>query len=100
MSTACSLDAVVHDPYALRSTLIIAGLHYFWNTGHLRSYEPTFLFHKVESIRTINNWVEKQDAISAAVAVRQVVTLGLAEVCTITSACMYINRQDILTSTT
>ncbi|KAB5518855.1 hypothetical protein GE09DRAFT_1208189 [Coniochaeta sp. 2T2.1] len=74
-------DAVVHDPYALRSTLIIAGLHYAWNTGNLQSFEPTFLFHKVESIRTVNDWMQTRDAAQAAVAVRQVLTLGFAECC-------------------
>ncbi|OIW25432.1 hypothetical protein CONLIGDRAFT_93305 [Coniochaeta ligniaria NRRL 30616] len=77
----CSFDAVVHDPSALRSTLIIAGLHYSWNTGNLQAYESTFLFHKVQGIRTVNDWIEKQDAARAAVAVRQVLTLGFAECC-------------------
>ena len=78
----CSNDVLVHDPYALRSTMLIAGLHYLWKTGHLQSYERTFLFHKGETIRTIKEWIVKQDAANAAVAVRQAVILGFSDVCT------------------
>lgn len=80
--SGCSINTVVHDPFALRSTLIIAGLHYSWNTGHLQSYESTFLFHKVESMRAVNKWMLRQDPTKAAMTARQVVTLGFAEVCT------------------
>ncbi|CAG7563423.1 unnamed protein product [Fusarium equiseti] len=35
---------------ALRNTMLIAGLHYAWNAGQLQSFEPTFLFHKIQTM--------------------------------------------------
>ena len=65
---------------ALRSTLLIAGLHYSWNTGRIEEFELAFLFHKVESIRSINKLLADADAKTATLCVRQIVTLCLAEV--------------------
>lgn len=73
------------DKHALRSTIIIAGIHYCWNTGDLRSYDSAFLFHKVESIRIINRWLEVADSQTFVVCMRQILTICLAEVSVDTS---------------
>ena len=41
-----------------RSLLLLAGLHYSWNTGHLREYEATYLLHRIESLRAINDFIK------------------------------------------
>ncbi|KAL2847865.1 hypothetical protein BJY01DRAFT_163908 [Aspergillus pseudoustus] len=69
------------DEQAMRSTILIAGIHYSWNTGHLQAFEPAFLFHKVESIRSVNNWLQSSDSKSFVVCVRQILTICLAEAC-------------------
>ncbi|KAL4866474.1 hypothetical protein BDV12DRAFT_172856 [Aspergillus spectabilis] len=69
------------DEHALRSTILIAGIHYSWNTGNLQAYECAFLFHKVESIRIINTWLEGSDYKTFVVCVRQILTICLAEAC-------------------
>ncbi|KAL2865891.1 Zn(II)2Cys6 transcription factor domain-containing protein [Aspergillus lucknowensis] len=69
------------DEHALRSTILIAGVHYSWNTGALQTYESSFLFHKIESIRTINKWLAASDRTSFVVCVRQILTICLAEAC-------------------
>ncbi|KAL2817714.1 hypothetical protein BDW59DRAFT_152516 [Aspergillus cavernicola] len=69
------------DEHALRSTILIAGIHYSWNTGNLQAYESAFLFHKVESIRIINTWLKVSDSKTFVVCVRQILTIALAEAC-------------------
>ncbi|KAL4968475.1 uncharacterized protein BDV14DRAFT_196780 [Aspergillus stella-maris] len=69
------------DEHALRSTFLIAAVHYSWNTGNLQAYEAAYLFHKVESIRLINNWLAAYDANRFVVCVRQILTICLAEAC-------------------
>lgn len=68
------------DEHALRSTILIAGVHYSWNTGYLAAFESAFLFHKVESIGTINMWLKGSSLESFTVCVRQILTICLAEV--------------------
>ncbi|KAJ6114646.1 hypothetical protein N7486_000424 [Penicillium sp. IBT 16267x] len=68
------------DEHALRSTILIAGIHYSWNTGNLRAYDSAFLFHKIESIRSINTWLEASNS-QPFVCVRQILTICLAEAC-------------------
>lgn len=48
---------LTHDSGALRSTLILAGLHYSWNVCALSASESAVLFHKVECIRSINKLI-------------------------------------------
>ncbi|GES66726.1 hypothetical protein ATEIFO6365_0016001900 [Aspergillus terreus] len=50
------------DEHALRSTILIASVHYSWNTGNLQAYEPVYLLHKVESIRLINTRLATYDS--------------------------------------
>ncbi|KAL2820271.1 hypothetical protein BJX63DRAFT_380349 [Aspergillus granulosus] len=69
------------DEHALRSTILIAGIHYSWNAGNLHAYKSAFLFHKVESIRIINSWLEAFDSKTFVVCVRQILTICLAEAC-------------------
>ncbi|KAL4895577.1 hypothetical protein BDV59DRAFT_174171 [Aspergillus ambiguus] len=69
------------DEHALRSTILIASVHYSWNTGDLRAYESVYLLHKVESIRLINIWLDTYDSKRFVVCVRQILTICLAEAC-------------------
>lgn len=75
-----SVSLVTLDEYAIRGTLLIAGLHYAWNTGNLVAFQSAFLFHKIESIRIINKWLHADDAQTIALCIRQVCTLILVEV--------------------
>ncbi|OKL56627.1 hypothetical protein UA08_08213 [Talaromyces atroroseus] len=69
------------DPYVFRNILLIAGLHYAWNVGNLSSFDSTFLFHKVQSIRTINTWIENRTSSSLTLCVRHIATLCVVECC-------------------
>jgi hypothetical protein len=76
-----SITANIHDPYVFRNTLLIAGLHYVWNVGDLSSFDSNFLFHKVQSIRTINTWIEECSSSTLTLCVRHIATLCVVEVC-------------------
>lgn len=72
----------MNDSFALRSTLLIAGLHYSWNVGSLQQFETTFFFHKMESMRTINAWLaDSQSPASAIMCARLIATLCFTECC-------------------
>lgn len=76
-----SVPLCTHDPHSLRNILLIAGLHYSWNVGDLRSFEPTFLFHRGESMRMVNKWLGTSYEKPITTCARYIITLCLAEVC-------------------
>ncbi|RFN45070.1 hypothetical protein FIE12Z_10688 [Fusarium flagelliforme] len=50
--------SATRDPNILQNTMLVSALHYTWNNkGDLALFEPTFLLHKIESIKQINNWL-------------------------------------------
>ncbi|KAM0410507.1 hypothetical protein ACHAPD_010313 [Fusarium lateritium] len=51
------LTSTMHSSDTLRNTMLIAGLHFAWNTGQLQSFEPTFLFHKIEAMNSVNKFL-------------------------------------------
>ncbi|CAM1501264.1 Fc.00g104260.m01.CDS01 [Cosmosporella sp. VM-42] len=59
----------------------MAGLHYAWNVGELKAYEPTFLYHKIETIQSVNRWLRYPNANVFTACVRQIATLCFAECC-------------------
>ncbi|KAH7009930.1 hypothetical protein EDB80DRAFT_714103 [Ilyonectria destructans] len=73
------LSLAVQSPDALRNTLLIAGLHYAWNSGQLRNYESTFFFHKVEAMRLVNGWLKSLQPKMVAVCIREISTLAFTE---------------------
>ncbi|KAM5345055.1 hypothetical protein ACJ41O_010917 [Fusarium nematophilum] len=75
------LSSATSDPGAFRCTLLIAAMHFEWTTGAMKSFEPTFLFHKVQAIQVVNNWIsEKQPRLITAM-IRQIATLCFVEIC-------------------
>ncbi|KAL5334974.1 hypothetical protein BJX70DRAFT_391011 [Aspergillus crustosus] len=81
------------DEHSLRSMILIAGIHYSWNTGKMEAYESAFLFHKLESIRIINTWLTSFNSKRFVLCVRQILTICLAEAClgNITAAETHLN---------
>lgn len=59
--------------------MLIAGLHYAWNAGQLQSYEPTFLFHKIQTMSDVNKSIQNSDK-KYAICVRNISTLCFSEV--------------------
>jgi hypothetical protein len=69
----------MHSSDTLRNTMLIAGLHFAWNTGQLQSFEPTFLFHKIEAMNSVNKFL-RNSTMKYAVCVRNIATLCFTEV--------------------
>ncbi|EYB23494.1 hypothetical protein FG05_13967 [Fusarium graminearum] len=49
--------SATRNPEVLQNTMLVSALHYAWNKGDLAAFEPTFLFHKIESIKQVNTWL-------------------------------------------
>ncbi|KAF4981960.1 hypothetical protein FDECE_17601 [Fusarium decemcellulare] len=75
-----SLTTIINEPYAFRSALLIAALHFVWNTGSLQSFEATFLVHKVQAIRMVDEWIASRNFSLITAVIRQIATLCFAEV--------------------
>jgi hypothetical protein len=76
-----SMRYIISDPDALRTAVLIAGTHFAFNVGSLQAFEPTFLFHKIETLRMVKNWVSGGDPKLIASITKQVATLAYTEVC-------------------
>lgn len=74
---------IPHDAVALRSTLLVAAVHYSWNLGNLRDYEETFYLHKIDTMRVVNEWLRSPGGGKAKHCARQIMTLFLTEVSSI-----------------
>ncbi|QPC62806.1 hypothetical protein HYE67_005037 [Fusarium culmorum] len=64
------LASSMHHPDALRNTLLIAGFHYIVNAGRSSDFKPTLLLHKIETIRSVNKWLQLSDSKAYAIRVR------------------------------
>ncbi|CAG9953999.1 unnamed protein product [Clonostachys rosea f. rosea IK726] len=78
METGC-LSALAHNPAALRDTLLVAGMHYIIRTGDVKTYDSTFLFHKIEIIRQINECLVNQHKEQFIDVTRRIATMCLVE---------------------
>ena len=70
----------MQDSSSLRSSLLLASIHYAWNEGGLSEYESTFLAHKGECIRTVNQHIIDASGKFFIDNMKQVATLALVEV--------------------
>lgn len=69
------------DCVIFRNSLLVAGLHYAWNTGQLHSFESTFLYHKIEAIRMVNQRLHNLQTETVQLCIRQIAMLFFVEVC-------------------
>ncbi|CEI61507.1 unnamed protein product [Fusarium venenatum] len=74
------LMRLTDDPCALRSTILLAGMHFCFQNGSLASFESTFLYHKVEVMRYINKWIASSSHRRDTTIIRQMTTLAFTEV--------------------
>ncbi|KAJ8100853.1 hypothetical protein POJ06DRAFT_249665 [Lipomyces tetrasporus] len=74
------IASVSYSPVALRNILLIAGMHYASSIGHLAAFESTFLFHKVQSIQTVNKWLaDSTPGIHTLSCITHIITLAFTE---------------------
>ncbi|KAI5463580.1 hypothetical protein BGZ63DRAFT_195670 [Mariannaea sp. PMI_226] len=73
------LPFLYQNPDALRNTLLVAGPHYAWIVGDMQAFETTFLYHKIETIRLLNEWLDRPQPGGLATVMTQITTLCLAE---------------------
>ncbi|RGP74518.1 hypothetical protein FLONG3_6077 [Fusarium longipes] len=51
-----SLAFIISNPEALRSAVLMAGIHFAFNAGTLSKFEPTFLYHKIETVQLADHY--------------------------------------------
>jgi hypothetical protein len=74
---------LIDDPGALRSAILLAGMHFSFQYGDLALFESTFLFHKLEVMHMINQWIASRDSKLKAEIIRHMATLAFTEVITL-----------------
>lgn len=80
----------MHESDALRSSMIIAAMHYYWKVGRLEHFNTTYLLHKTESIRIVNEWIKDPHKRTSPICLRTIATLCAAEVrVAFPSVCIY-----------
>ncbi|RGP72516.1 transcription factor [Fusarium sporotrichioides] len=75
------LAFIISNPEALRSAVLMAGIHFAFNVGTLSKFETTFLYHKIETVQQVRKLVSRADLKSLAGITKQLATLAYAEVC-------------------
>lgn len=71
---------MIDNPCALRSAILMAGMHFSFQFGDLATFESTFLYHKIEVMRVINRWIASGDYKLEAAIIREMATLAFTEV--------------------
>ncbi|EWZ83146.1 hypothetical protein FOWG_13078 [Fusarium oxysporum f. sp. lycopersici MN25] len=75
------LARMIDNPCALRSAILMAGMHFSFQFGDLATFESTFLYHKIEVMRVINRWIASGDYKLEAAIIREMATLAFTEAC-------------------
>ncbi|KAF5563935.1 sterol regulatory element-binding ECM22 [Fusarium phyllophilum] len=73
------LARMIDNPCALRSAILMAGMHFSFQFGDLAIFESTFLYHKIEVMRVINRWIASRDYKLEAAIIREMATLAFTE---------------------
>ena len=59
----------------------MAAMHYSWVRGSFEEIEETYIFHKLEIIRAVNDSISKSAPMAKTGIVEAINSLSLAEVC-------------------
>lgn len=62
----------------------MAAMHYSWVRGSYKEIEETYIFHKLEIIRTVNKSISESAPMAKTGIVEAINCLSMAEVCTLT----------------
>ncbi|EKJ68413.1 hypothetical protein FPSE_11421 [Fusarium pseudograminearum CS3096] len=73
------LAYTISNPEALRSAVLMAGIHFAFDIGHLDKFEPTFLYHKIETVQQVRKLISRGDLKLLAGITKQISTLAYAE---------------------
>lgn len=74
------MSAVLQEPVALQSALLMAGVHYLWNSGSIKPYQEAFLSNKISTIRAVNAALVDPLEWRKGSLLRLIATLALIEV--------------------
>ncbi|KAJ4017679.1 hypothetical protein NW752_001588 [Fusarium irregulare] len=69
------------DSFALRSTMLFAGMHFWYEYGNLEPFETTFLHHRVQVMSYIKTWIAADSHKCDTLIIRLMATLVFTEIC-------------------
>ncbi|CAG9955425.1 unnamed protein product [Clonostachys rosea f. rosea IK726] len=79
LETGC-LSRLIHNAATLQDTLLVAGMHYIMRTRDIKTFDSTFLFHKIEIIQQINEMLTNQHIERSIDLTSRIVTMCLVEI--------------------
>lgn len=74
----------------------MAAMHYSWLCGSYKEIEETYLFHKLEIIRTVNESISKSSPMAQTGIVEAISQLSMAEVCHLLPSWILILARNLL----
>jgi hypothetical protein len=75
-----SVELALSDPALFHGALLLAGMHWYWINGDLAVIQETYLYHKLEAIRLVNEQLADPSTSSGDSAMGTIACLALAEV--------------------
>jgi hypothetical protein len=75
-----SSKSLFQSSTALRNLFLVAGLHYGYTVGGFGDFEQTFLYHKFEMLKHLNDWSCTRQDRGFVTNIGHIATLCLVEV--------------------
>jgi hypothetical protein len=75
-----SVAMAMADPSIFHGCLLLAGMHWYWINGDVTLIRETYLHHKLEVIRLVNEQLAVAGASSSDSVIGAIACLALAEV--------------------
>ncbi len=70
----------MQDPTIFHGCLLLAGMHWYWVHGDVTMIQDTYLYHKLEAIRLVNEQLGDPGTKSSDSVIGTIACLALAEV--------------------
>jgi hypothetical protein len=75
-----SSKSIFHSSSALRNLFLVAGPHYGYTVGRFDDFEQTFLYHKFEMLKQLNDWSCARQDSGIVANIGHIATMCLVEV--------------------
>ena len=75
-----SVTLAIRDPALFHGALLLAGMHWHWLNGDVAVIQETYLYHKLEAIRLVNDQLADPNTSHSDSVIGTIACLALAEV--------------------
>ena len=89
------MGIAMHGPGTFRACILLAAMHYSWREGSLTTMKETYLYHKLEAMRLINDQISDPVLSTSDGCINTIASLALTEVSNrIYDSCHSIGSKD------